>query len=699
MSDHDEKHDDDDSAESVVRNYVDSDRPGSEFETRELPALSAKSDDDEDDPESIAVVFVDPAKPGSNEATIVASKSDTEARRAMRDSEEDRADTPDEPEDEFETVEHVVADPNKPGSNTDTRSFEKPDDEADDTGEEATRLAGKKDPFDDLETREVPILKDEWRERAAEVSAAMAEGDASEDDTWGDGVADESLAASVAAASGEVPLPATHEPSEVAGPVLVKSRRAQEEWAKLRFEQRIARFDALRGELVTQRTDYVPSMATAIGRPMVETLVGEFIPVLEALRTLDELVPPLLVEHHTAAPGPMAEGISASVRMVPYGVVVIANGTQSPFAFPMTLAIDALATGNSVLICGAEQHPRINETMRKLFRRAGFPDDLVQVLGGDSETMRVIAEARPDKFIFEGNSDLAERLAIKCAHAGCEFQAVRKAKNMMLVLENADLDRAVAAVMTSAFATGGMQHGAVERVVVHDRLYDEFRMRFIESIRTMNSHHAQLAAINDTYNPRRAQMLMDDAIAKGARVTYPAGEEPGRWIHWKAVVIESLAPNARLSTERLEGPGCTLYRSEHPGDEAADLLRLLPANNLAVLGNPDRALRAQLESLPSGRIAFNEPFLTGTAVQGGLPIGAESPRGIGGPYNMLRPKLVVDGEDEGRRVSWFPYTDDKAYALMDAMEATYGLGAGKRFKAAFKLLLNPTKRRLLKGDD
>jgi len=496
-----------------------------------------------------------------------------------------------------------------------------------------------------------------------------------------------------------MPLPTTEEPSEVAGPILDRSRKAQAEWQKLRFEQRLPFLDALRHELVTQRSDYVPSMATAIGRPMVETLVGEYLPVLEALRSLEDLVPPLLVDQHTAGPPPTMEGVSATVRMAPYGVVVIANGSQSPFAFPMTLAIDALATGNSVLVCASELHPRINENMRKMFRRANFPEDLVQVIAGDSETMRVIADARPDKFIYEGNDDVASRLAVLCADSGCEFHPVRRGKDMMLVLENADVERAVTGALTAAFATGGMQQGTLERIVVHDKVYDEFRMKFIDAIRTMNSHHAQLAAINDTYNPRRAQMLIEDAIAKGARVTYPAGEEPGRWIHWKAAVIEALSPKAKLSSQRLEGPGCALYRTDNPAEEAARLLRVLPANNLSVMGDAARADRLVLEELPAGRIAFNEPILGGTAVAGGVPVGAESPRGIGGPQNMLRAKLIVEGEDAGRRVAWFPYTDDKAYALMDAMEAMYGTEAGQRIKAALKLMINPTKRRLLRGEE
>ena len=697
----------------VARSYVNAGSPGSEFDTREMPAVpddetesfqgvvvynkrpGSVADTDvidkaelakraaSDENESIPKVVVDSDRPGSSDETIVASKADTEARKQAPDA--------------GETVQAMFVDTGRPGSADETYvgkadEFETVNDGAEDDDEDATAMVRpRKDPFDDLETREVPALKDEWHARAAEVAS-----------DWGDeeGVGvDSSLAASVAAASGEVPLPSEAEPGEVAGPVLAKARIAQQAWARLRFEQRMDKFDALRGELVNQRNDYVPSLATAIGRPMVEALTGEYLPVLEALNTLDDIVPPLLVEQYAAAAPSTHNGLEAVTRPTPYGVVLIANSASAPFALPMTLAIDALATGNAVLICGAEHHPRVNESMRRMFSRAGFPDHLLQVVGGDSETLRVLLDARPDKVFIDGDDDTTARVAARCAALGTELHVLRRAKDMAIVLKGADLQRAVAGVLSAAYAGGGLRHGAVERVVVEDAIYDEFRMNFIDAIRTMNSHHAQLAAINDTYNPRRAQMLLDDAVAHGARVTYPSGEEPGRWIHWKALVIESLPDKAALSTSRLEGPGCALYRAEKPVDEAARLVGLMPANNISVFGEPGRDAQARLEELPASRIAFGDVFMTGGGAGGGAPLACDIPRGLCGPAAMLRPKIIASAQDTGRRIAWFPYTDDKAYALMDAMESMYGTEAGKRIKAAFKLALNPSKRRLLRGED
>ncbi|MBZ0135091.1 MAG: aldehyde dehydrogenase family protein [Planctomycetes bacterium] len=653
MSEHNEKPDDKQNDNVADHDYVDGGRPGSEFETREMPALKDSDDADKAD----SPVLANPDKPGSTSDTIVATRNQADARPA------------------FEPVEDS------------------------DDGEEATAMVTRgAGLLDDMETREVPALKDEWRERASDAAASL--GDAAEVvGEWGGEEGDASLAASVAAASGMLPLPQTEEPAEIAGPIIEGARLAQMNWARLRFEQRLPYFDKLRAEMVNQRSDYVPSMATAIGRPMVETLTGEYLPVLEALRTLEDIVPPLLVDQHAAGVPVTHEGITTEVRMAPFGVVLIANDRQSPFSLPMTLMIDALATGNAVLFCASEFHPRVNETMRRLFQRAGMPENLVQVLGGDSDTLKTLIDARPDKVFFEGDDELATRVAARCAESGCAVEVVRKVKNMLVVLEGANLERALHAALTCAFASGGMRAGTVERIVIDAAIYDEFRMRFIDAIRTMNSHHAQLASINDHFNPRRAQMLVEDAVARGARVTYPAGEEPGRWIQWKAAVFEVLPPKAKLSTERFEGPGCALYRADVAVDETLRILRLLPASNVSVLGPTDRGTRAKFEELPAARISFNDPLLLGASTGGGVPVGPETPRSTAATASMLRAKVITGSEDQGRRVAWFPYTDDKAYALMDAIEAIYGVRAGKRIKAALKIAINPTMGRLLRGEE
>ncbi len=680
MSEQDEKQPE--KSEAGRSSYVDSKAPGSNFETREIPIVDDKDSDEKDTKENP----LPDSDPGSTIGSVVVRQDKPGSMDVTRK-------IPKEEPDEFDSA---IEEPRpRGGSSAETVAMDRDELQEDD---DDTVLASRPPAEQsDLETREVPTMREEWRERAAQAAEALGE-TAEVVGEWGDEEGDASLAHSVAAASGELPVPENERPAAIAGSVLELAREAQREWGGRRFEERVPKFRAVQHEMVNQRADYVPSMATAIGRPMVETLTGEYIPVLEALRLIEDIFPPLLAEWHAGQAPLAAEGVAASVRMAPWGVVVIANTIVAPFAFPMALAIDALAAGNAVVICASQQHPRVNEMMRKIFHRAGFPEHLVQIVAGGPETLFAVVDAKPDKVVYYGDPDLAPRLAAHCAVSGAAFQQVNPGKDILAVLPDAPLDRAVHAAMWGAFAAGGMLPASIDRVVVAQEIYDEFRMRFVEAVRSMNSHHAQLATIGDTLNPRRFHMLVEDAVACGARVTWPAGESPGRWIHWKAAVIENLPGKAKLSTERSEGPAVALYRAEDVELELRRLMKEAPAGTLSVFGKPSRDLKTRLENAPVARLLYQDVFPMG-APGVNWPIGPELPRNLCSPSAMLRPKVMVEGDAVAGRVAWFPYTDDKAYALMDAIEATYGVQSSKRIKAALKLALNPQKRKLLRGDN
>jgi acyl-CoA reductase-like NAD-dependent aldehyde dehydrogenase len=338
----------------------------------------------------------------------------------------------------------------------------------------------------------------------------------------------------------------------------------------------------------------------------------------------------------------------------------------------------------------------VSETMRRLFHAGGFPEQLVQIVSGDAQELMAIVAAGADKLIFFGDPDYDARLAANCAAVGAEFHPVRPGKNALLILENAPLDRAVHAAMWAAFSGGGTLPGSLERIVIAKPLYDEFRMRLIESARAMNSHHAQLASIGETFEPPRFKLLLDDAIARGARVTWPAGEAAGRWITWKTAVIEALPDDALLSTERVEGPAVALYNADDVVAEGERLLKLAPAGMLSVLGKPSREQKARLEAAPVANVMFQDVAAHGYT---GWTLGPELPRTWCSPLAMLRPRVISEGDPLAGRVGWFPYTDDKAYALLDAIEASYGVSAASRMKARLKLLLNGPRRKLLDGDN
>ncbi|MCC6464996.1 MAG: aldehyde dehydrogenase family protein [Planctomycetes bacterium] len=648
--------------ESVERHVADARNPGSRKDTDENPALAETRPGDP------------PASPAETVVSHVAAAGDsgsTQDTQVMRR--------------ESSSVARVLADGRTPGSEVVTR--------------EIPAARGAADPYDDLETREVPVLKDEWRDRAQQAAEAMG-ASAEVVGEWESDHGDSKLAASVVAASGEVPLPDDRPPDTAAfRPVMAAARRAQAAWGALRLEQRKPHFDALLQELVDKRNDYAPALGGATGRPMVESLWAEYLPVLEVLRGLEHVVSPLLVDRFGAPQPEVMADVASCVRLVPWGVVLIATGPGLPFALPMTLVINALATGNAVVLVPHEGSPKVNDILRKLLARCGLPENLVQVRGGGWQAYRALLNSRPDLAVFDGDWEQAHAVARQCAEQGIACRLPRPAKDMLVILPNADPETAVRSAVWGAFGTGGLAPGATERIVVEASIYDKFRVRFIEALRDTNSHHAQLANLQSLLDTARFQRLVTDAVGRGARVTWPAGEDAGRWIHWKGGVLEGVPESALAARQPMRGPACLLYRAEQPVATARELLAVCPANSISVLGAPDRKLRAELEQLATARLSIGEVLPGGVAWHGGDFSGPSLDSHCCGPRAMLRAQVVHESEQGQARVGWFPYTDDKSQALMDYIVAEYDTHAVTRFKARWRLRLSGHNWRLLHGED
>lgn len=559
---------------------------------------------------------------------------------------------------------------------------------------------------DDAATREVPMLKEEWRTRASEVARAVS-GDDPVD------TIDAPSAVAMGAPTEYIPPPPPTPVSSRSGATVYElpvddtliqqvrdcvdaARGAQPAWRAQRFEQRLPYLEALRQELVEKRGDYVPSLATLSGRPMVEMLAGEYMVVLEQLRALRVSLPPLLVERHSDLANPLYPDVSMRVVPMPHGLVVAAIALGPVFGQCMNLAIDALATGNAVIIVCDEERPRVAELMERVFERARLPKGLVRFLTGGPRAMEAIIDRRPDKFFFRGPREQGAALAKFCAERGVEFSLGVATKDILAVLDTADTKEAAKAAVWTAFAGGGITGGSVERIVIHTQVYDEFRMHFVEAARTMNSHHAQLADIRSSLDDRRVKELLTDAIAQGGRVTYPAGEAPGKWILWRPAIVEGLPVNALLSREQAVAPVCTLYRTEDVSYELRRLIGVAPAATLNVIGTPRKAEWEELMALNVGTLTLNEPAIGPGAWIGGGPAGTGVNQGLCGPQHMLRNRQVIENDyGEVGRVGFFPYTDDKAHALMDAMPAFYDIRPFVRARARMNLMFRPTLRRLI----
>ena len=222
-------------------------------------------------------------------------------------------------------------------------------------------------------------------------------------------------------------------------------------------------------------------------------------------------------------PGSLAMGYRQ-----PVGVVA----GIAPWNAPVILGVRAiampLACGNTVVLKASEMCPGTHRLIGTLFREAGFPPGVVNVVTNAPKDAGAVVEAliahpAVRRVNFTGSSRVGKIIARKCAEHLKPVLLELGGKSPLVVLDDADLDEAVNAAAFGAFANQGQICMSTERIVVDEKVADEFVARFAAKAKSLSvgdprEGKAILGSVVDHSAAERVTQLVLDAVAKGAKL-------------------------------------------------------------------------------------------------------------------------------------------------------------------------------------
>lgn len=436
---------------------------------------------------------------------------------------------------------------------------------------------------------------------------------------------------------------------EDVGTAFERARAAQHAWAALPVRRRAAVLLRFHDLLLGRRHEALDLVQLETGKARLhafEELMGV---ALAARHYGRKTAGYLRTKRHTGA-----IPVLTKVRELrhPRGVV----GQIAPWNYPLELsvgdALPALAAGNGLVMKPDTETALTALWARELLIEAGLPRDLWQVVIGDGPVLGPELVEHADYVSFTGSTDTGRQVARRAAERliGCSLEL--GGKNAMLVLDDADPEKAAAGAVRGAFSSAGQLCISIERLYVHESVADDFLERFVARTRALRlgaglDWGVDLGSLTSERQLATVTRHVDEAVAKGATVLTGGRARPDAGpLFYEPTVLEGVESPMAVCGAETFGPVVSVYRFG-ADEEAVSLANATPygLNSSVWSGSPRRA-RAVAARLRTGTVNINDGW---AAAYGSVqaPMGGMGDSGLGrrhgseGIYKYTEPQTVA----------------------------------------------------------
>ena len=328
----------------------------------------------------------------------------------------------------------------------------------------------------------------------------------------------------------------------------------------------------------------------------------------------------------------------------PKGVV----GIISPWNYPLTLAVTdalpALVAGNAVVIKPDRQTSFTALRAAELLDEAGLPRDLFGVVTGEGPEAGAALIGEVDYVAFTGSTATGRIVARQAGERliGCSLEL--GGKNAMILLEDADLERATEGAVRGCFSNAGQLCISIERLFVHDSIFDRFVQRFVEKTTALRlgpafDYSMDVGSLVSRKQLDTVEEHVRDAVAKGATVLAGGRSRPDLGpLFYEPTILTDVRAGMTLFADETFGPVVSLQRFRSV-DEAVEKANDTPYGlNASVWTRDARRGREVAAQIHAGMVNVNDAYAAAWASTD-APMGGMKDSGLGrrhGEEGILR---------------------------------------------------------------
>lgn len=475
----------------------------------------------------------------------------------------------------------------------------------------------------------------------------------------------------------EVPV---HDRAHVAAAV-ERARRAQRVWAATSFRERARVLYRYRDILIDNKERVADVLTSETGKPRTDAYAVELFYVCDAIGFWAKRAEGFLADQKIRPHLLLNKRVYSSY--LPLGVV----GIIGPWNFPLNLtigdAIPALMAGNAVVIKPSEVTPLSAMVGVELAAAAGFPDGLLQTVTGYGATGGDLVDF-VDMMHFTGSVATGRKVARRTAERLIPATLELGGKDPMIVLRDADLERAANAAVWGGLVNSGQVCISVERVYVEEPVYDQFVATVVEKVKAIRQgpSDGDVDIGSMTFPPQLEKVAhhVEDALAHGAKALTGGRRNPSLpGLFYEPTVLVDVTHDMTAMREETFGPTIPIMKVRDL-EEAIRLANDSPYGLAASVWTKDTAKgQVVARRIESGAVCVNDCLVNYLTLD--APMGGRKESGLGRRHGAEgirkychQQTVIVDRFGLKRELFWYPSSPGKRRLFSRALNLLFRSG-------------------------
>jgi acyl-CoA reductase-like NAD-dependent aldehyde dehydrogenase len=350
-------------------------------------------------------------------------------------------------------------------------------------------------------------------------------------------------------------------------------KKGQPAWAQNSVAARIAIIQQFSSMLEKDAEHLASTLTSEVGKPLKQSM-NEINGARSRIKWLTENAAKYLADEVMVVDTNLEERITYE----PLGVIANISAWNYPYLVGVNVFVPALLAGNAVLYKPSEHSTLTGKEIERLLHASGVPNDVFQVAVGAAAVGEMILDSNLDGYYFTGSYKtgkyIYEKVAPKMVPCQCELGG----KDPLYVAEDvADVKSVAAATADGAFYNNGQSCCAVERIYVHEKIYDKYVEEFVKEVKSYKLGQPDLPGVYLGALARKDQLgaledQVNDAVSKGAKALTGGKRVPSNGYFFEPTVLVDVNHTMKVMRDESFGPVIGIMKVKSD-DDAVKLMK------------------------------------------------------------------------------------------------------------------------------